>query len=1287
MAGEYWLTILPETSRLEQGIRASMQRVSRSAVVSPRFDTRAASKAGQDAGRDLQSGIEQGAGRGGGLGRLLRTDGARQAGVQAGNEINAGLASADVGRGLDAQIQSNMGDGQSVGRRFGSALATGLKGAAVAGGALAVAGIAGAIKSGFGRLTAVDDATFKLRGLGHEAGAVDGIMKNALASVKGTAFGLDEAATTAATAVAAGIEPGEKLTSYLKLAADTAAVAGSELGEMGYIFNKVQTSGKAFTNDLNMLADRGLPIFTWLQEEYGVTGEELSKMVADGQVDAETFRKVVAENIGGAALEMGGSVRGSLKNLRASYSRFGAEISGPIFAALKPLAIGFTAVFDDLTTAIKPVMANITAVVGPWAERLSLSMTSWAKEGGISNIVAWFTQLGDKIRELTSGGGSETMSSLSEGAKGLGAALQAASPALQSVGTAMGAFGQAIVDIGPDALQAIMVPAMNALATGLRFLADNASWAVPTLIALGGAFVLVRTVSSTLGPMFQMWSATANLIRTPLIMAQTVAIRQQAAAMTQLSTALGTNTVAQNMNTTATNAGAASTLRGRIAAIGHAIATRAQAVATRAAAAGQWLLNAALTANPIGLLIAGIVAIGVALWAFFTKTELGRKIWDKVWTFIKSTAMVVFEALKSAMKTVGAVIGWLWTNIAVPAFEGIAAVIATWWAGAKVIWSAFTDAVQWAGDKVAWLWKNIAVPAFEAIGSVASTMWNGVKVIWDAFTTAIDKVGEKVGAFKDGFVNAFNAVRDVVVAVWDKIGGIIDSIGNGVGKVGDFLKGAGSVIVNTLGLGGGAAGGVVVSRYAAGGRISGGPGTGTSDSILGFPAMVRVSNGEYIVNAAQTKKWLPLLNAINAGALPGLAGGGLAKGKAAEGGLQGNSILLARLLSHMFPQIASIGGYRADGGGVADHPEGRALDIMIPNYQSESGIALGNTITSFLMANADKLNVDYTIWRQTYRSASGASNVMGSRGSDTQDHYDHVHVTTKAGAPESYTAPAGLKLPGGLTSGMDGQGIGGGVGSSLSAGGMTYRAATASELSASGEKVSSTARAVTQAQQRIDDLTYDVGKAKRRIEELRAAGKSTADAEEQLRRKERELGDATEMLAEKRRKAAEAEAADTELRTKGKLTKSSATLASGGGGAGGMDGKDFGQMFVSGLLESVGLDGTLFSNPLEWPTVKSAMAGVNWLGGMLSGGSSGGGGGFAAGAADSVGVGGMLSAIPDAASLATSQYVPHQGGGMAPGPAVDNSINITGPVGMSPTDVITKVHSEQNARTRVMRKP
>lgn len=56
--------------------------------------------------------------------------------------------------------------------------------------------------------------------------------------------------------------------------------------------------------------------------------------------------------------------------------------------------------------------------------------------------------------------------------------------------------------------------------------------------------------------------------------------------------------------------------------------------------------------------------------------------------------------------------------------------------------------------------------------------------------------------------------------------------------------------------------------YATGGKITG-EGTGTSDSIL-----ARVSNGEYIVNARQTKKFLPLLESINNGQLPAYATGG-----------------------------------------------------------------------------------------------------------------------------------------------------------------------------------------------------------------------------------------------------------------------------------------------------------------------------------------------------------------------------------------------------------------------------
>ncbi len=60
--------------------------------------------------------------------------------------------------------------------------------------------------------------------------------------------------------------------------------------------------------------------------------------------------------------------------------------------------------------------------------------------------------------------------------------------------------------------------------------------------------------------------------------------------------------------------------------------------------------------------------------------------------------------------------------------------------------------------------------------------------------------------------------------------------------------------------------------FATGGMVSG-PGTGTSDSI-----MANISNGEFIVNAKSTRKFLPLLEAINSNRIPKFADGGLSTG-------------------------------------------------------------------------------------------------------------------------------------------------------------------------------------------------------------------------------------------------------------------------------------------------------------------------------------------------------------------------------------------------------------------------
>ncbi|MGH3637763.1 MAG: hypothetical protein ACRDUX_01930 [Mycobacterium sp.] len=111
-------------------------------------------------------------------------------------------------------------------------------------------------------------------------------------------------------------------------------------------------------------------------------------------------------------------------------------------------------------------------------------------------------------------------------------------------------------------------------------------------------------------------------------------------------------------------------------------------------------------------------------------------------------------------------------------------------------------------------------------------------------------------------------------------------------------------------------------------------------------------------------------------------------GLASERGLQVKTILVDRSISAMFPEIQDIGGVRADS--LRWHPNGLALDVMIPNPGSDAGIQLGNEIVAYAMKNADRFDLQDAIWRGVYYTPSGGrSSIAG--------HFDHVHLTTHGG--------------------------------------------------------------------------------------------------------------------------------------------------------------------------------------------------------------------------------------------------------------------------------------------------
>lgn len=94
-----------------------------------------------------------------------------------------------------------------------------------------------------------------------------------------------------------------------------------------------------------------------------------------------------------------------------------------------------------------------------------------------------------------------------------------------------------------------------------------------------------------------------------------------------------------------------------------------------------------------------------------------------------------------------------------------------------------------------------------------------------------------------------------------------------------------------------------------------------------------------------------------------------------------------------YPEITTMYGWSRRT--TPDHPAGRAVDIMIPNWKNNK--ALGWEMANYYRAHASDFGINYIIFDQQIWSVARNSQgwrKMGDRGSNTANHKDHVHVNT-----------------------------------------------------------------------------------------------------------------------------------------------------------------------------------------------------------------------------------------------------------------------------------------------------
>ena len=119
---------------------------------------------------------------------------------------------------------------------------------------------------------------------------------------------------------------------------------------------------------------------------------------------------------------------------------------------------------------------------------------------------------------------------------------------------------------------------------------------------------------------------------------------------------------------------------------------------------------------------------------------------------------------------------------------------------------------------------------------------------------------------------------------------------------------------------------------------------------------------------------------------------GLAVAKAENAGLQPQTAAFKEEIANLFG-ITSFSGYRP--GDSGDHGKGLAIDFMVPESSE-----LGDKLAEYAIQNMASRGISYIIWKQRFYapfdSKYGPANTwnpMPDRGSVTENHYDHVHVS------------------------------------------------------------------------------------------------------------------------------------------------------------------------------------------------------------------------------------------------------------------------------------------------------
>lgn len=269
----------------------------------------------------------------------------------------------------------------------------------------------GIVQGGIARAMKVETARFQLNGLLKDTAAVEAVMKDVKASVDGTAYSMDAAASVASQLAASGMRAGDDMLNSLKAVTGVAAMTNSSYEDIGRIFTQVSGQGRLMGDQLLQFSARGLNVASTLADYLTKVGDgakvteaQVRDMVSKGKIDFNTFSKAMSDAFSESAFKANETVNGTFSNIKAALAKIGESFVAPLVKSNGPL-VNLLNALREKVNIVKDKLVGKDGIEGPLtkagnkAGEFINKVAGIIKGDGVSFTNSAWDQLSNKITE------------------------------------------------------------------------------------------------------------------------------------------------------------------------------------------------------------------------------------------------------------------------------------------------------------------------------------------------------------------------------------------------------------------------------------------------------------------------------------------------------------------------------------------------------------------------------------------------------------------------------------------------------------------------------------------------------------------------------------------------------------------------------------------------------------------------------------------------------------------------------------------------------------------------